>query len=212
MRKSLVLATVLLVLGVAPAWAHVSVSPDEAARGATATFTFTVPNEEAPATTTAVEIVWPDRVTFDRVTPVDKAGWTATTTEHSVKWSGGTISGTAKESFSLTVGPMPNDDSIPFKAVQTYNDGQVVRWIDVPTGAEEPDHPAPVVSLTGAPATTVVATTTSAASSTSDGSDDNQDSDSGGGVGVTALIVGAFVLAGIGGGIALSARRRAAQP
>jgi hypothetical protein len=37
-----------------------------------------------------------------------------------------------------------------FKAVQTYGDGTVVRWIeDQPKGAPEPEHPAPVLTLKG---------------------------------------------------------------
>jgi hypothetical protein len=35
-----------------------------------------------------------------------------------------------------------------FKAVQTYDNGDVVRWIDTSTpGGAEPDHPAPTVTL-----------------------------------------------------------------
>jgi periplasmic copper chaperone A len=35
-------------------------------------------------------------------------------------------------------------DRIVFKALQTYSDGDVVRWIEEPVAGEpEPDHPAP---------------------------------------------------------------------
>ena len=38
--------------------------------------------------------------------------------------------------------------------MQTYDNGEVVRWIDTaPEGAPEPEHPAPVVKLTPANAT-----------------------------------------------------------
>ena len=34
-----------------------------------------------------------------------------------------------------------------FKALQTYSDGNVVRWIEEPVdGGEEPEHPAPVLA------------------------------------------------------------------
>lgn len=38
-----------------------------------------------------------------------------------------------------------------FLAVQTYDSGEVVRWIEpTPEGGEEPESPAPVLSMTGA--------------------------------------------------------------
>ena len=40
-----------------------------------------------------------------------------------------------------------------FKAVQTYESGEVVRWIEqAAEGADEPEHPAPVLALTAAQA------------------------------------------------------------
>ena len=40
---------------------------------------------------------------------------------------------------------------VAFKALQTYSNGDVVRWIDVQQpGQPEPDHPAPVLTLTAA--------------------------------------------------------------
>ena len=53
----------------------------------------------------------------------------------------------------MTLGSLPNTDSITFKALQTYDNGDVVRWI----GAEKTDNPAPVVTLTGAAVTTTIA-------------------------------------------------------
>jgi hypothetical protein len=38
---------------------------------------------------------------------------------------------------------------LEFKAVQTYDNGDVVRWIEsTPPGGAEPEHPAPVLTLT----------------------------------------------------------------
>ena len=41
-----------------------------------------------------------------------------------------------------------------FPTTQTYSDGTVVRWDQAPLpGGGEPEHPAPALSLTGAPPT-----------------------------------------------------------
>ena len=46
------------------------------------------------------------------------------------------------------MGPLPkNKDSMTFKALQTYDNGEVVRWIDIASGSEEPEHPAPTLYI-----------------------------------------------------------------
>jgi uncharacterized protein YcnI len=54
--------------------------------------------------------------------------------------------------FTISAGPLPTKtNKIEFKALQTYSDGDVVRWIDpIVKGAPEPDHPAPTLTLTKA--------------------------------------------------------------
>ncbi|MFC0435642.1 DUF1775 domain-containing protein [Kutzneria buriramensis] len=52
--------------------------------------------------------------------------------------------------FSALAGPLAdNVDKLTFKALQTYSNGDVVRWIDPPAadGAPEPEHPAPTLTL-----------------------------------------------------------------
>ena len=54
--------------------------------------------------------------------------------------------------FTVSAGPLPTKPSkLEFKAVQTYSDGTIVRWIE-PTvkGTPEPEHPAPTLTLTKA--------------------------------------------------------------
>src|SRR5207253_558005 len=50
---------------------------------------------------------------------------------------------------SLKVKQLPNAPQVTFKVVQSYSDGEVVRWIELagPDG-KEPDNPAPIVKLT----------------------------------------------------------------
>jgi Domain of unkown function (DUF1775) len=54
--------------------------------------------------------------------------------------------------FPVSAGPFPEDaDRLVFKAVQTYSNGEVVRWIqDAPEGRPEPERPAPILTLTPA--------------------------------------------------------------
>lgn len=56
------------------------------------------------------------------------------------------------QKFPLSLGQLPEDtDELVFKALQTYSNKEVVRWIEVQKdGAEEPDNPAPVLALSAA--------------------------------------------------------------
>jgi len=97
----------------------------------------------------------------------------------------------------VSMGPLPTDtDQLVFKALQTYDTGEVVRWIDTaPPGAPEPDHPAPVLTLT--PADAAPAATTTA--------------DAGPSVGVWGVVLGSvgIVLGIIGLVVGLRNRRNA---
>jgi Domain of unkown function (DUF1775) len=47
---------------------------------------------------------------------------------------------------------LPSTPTLVFKVLQTYTDGRVDRWIEVPSGANaEPEFPAPVVTLAAPP-------------------------------------------------------------
>src|SRR5262249_14241925 len=85
-----------------------------------------------------------------------------------ITWTGSKISPGSFEDFDVSMGPLPTDtDELVFKAVQTYDNGEVGRWIDTaPDGAAEPEHPAPVLKLTPAGATTTATTTVEARAST----------------------------------------------
>jgi periplasmic copper chaperone A len=161
------LAALLLVL-VGPARAHVTVTPEQAERGSTVDLSFRVPNEKAAASTVRVEIAFPVDHAIPAATPRLVPGWTASVDMGTggrvarVVWEGGAISGDERAEFVVTVGPLPGAaDRLVFKALQHYDDGEVVAWIEEPvTGGPEPQHPAPVVRLTGPPPTTTTSSTT----------------------------------------------------
>ena len=173
MRRTLFIvlaAGAALVLPATSALAHVTVNPKEAAQGSYAKLAFRVPNERDNANTTKLEINLPGDHPFASVSVRPKAGWTYTVDkakldtpikshDHDITeavsritWSGGQIKPGEFDEFEVSVGPLPSDaDSITFKALQTYSNGEVVRWIEEATpGGDEPDKPAPVLKLTKA--------------------------------------------------------------
>jgi hypothetical protein len=63
---------------------------------------------------------------------------------------GGGIGPGQFQEFSLSGGPFPKAASLTFPVVQSYSDGSESAWIE-PTveGQAEPEHPAPVLTLSG---------------------------------------------------------------
>ncbi|MGW0389460.1 YcnI family copper-binding membrane protein [Streptomyces sp. NPDC003042] len=165
---ALAAGAVLILSG--PAFAHVSVQPGEAAKGGYATINFKVPNERDNASTTQLEVNFPIDQPLTSVMPQDIPGWTSTVektkldkplTVHGkqinevvtkVTWSGGKIEAGKFQQFPVSVGKLPEDaDQMVFKAIQTYDNNEVVRWIEeAKEGAAEPQTPAPVLKLTAA--------------------------------------------------------------
>ncbi|WP_105970302.1 YcnI family copper-binding membrane protein [Streptomyces geranii] len=164
-------ATVLVLSG--PAFAHVSVSAEgTAAKGGYATVNFKVPNERDNASTTKLEVSFPTDHPLASVMPEPVAGWTVKVTKSKlatpvelhgekiseavskVTWTaaGKGIEPGFFQKFPLSIGQLPEDaDELVFKALQTYSNKEVVRWIEVQAdGAEEPDNPAPVLALSAA--------------------------------------------------------------
>jgi len=173
-RLALALAVAGVVGGAGPAMAHVTVNPREATRGGFAKLAFRVPNEQSNASTVKVEVVFPDDNPVPSVTVRPTPGWRFTIvrqklptpltdddgnqiaeTVSRITWEGGVIAPDEFQEFEVSLGPLPDADRMVFKALQTYDNGDVVRWIDVAApGAKAPDHPAPVLTLTAPTSTT----------------------------------------------------------
>jgi uncharacterized protein YcnI len=182
-RAVLVAAVSGLVLAAAsPASAHVTVNPDTATPGGYTKVTFRVPNETDNADTTKLEVAFPADQPIASVSVKPVPGWTATPTrsklatpikahDHEITEAVSRIVWTADanaavkpgqfQEFDVSLGPLPASGQLIFKALQTYSDGTVVRWIDEPTSdGTEPEHPAPTLRL--AAATPAAATPTPA--------------------------------------------------
>jgi len=187
-------ATAFSVLTAISALAHITITPGSASPGSAAVLTFHVPNEEATAYTTRVDMRVPTDHPIAQLLVEPVAGWTISVRTltlakplvtddgrfaqavSEVIWSGGRIAPGQFQDFSVSADPLPQGVSqLTFKTIQTYSNGDVVRWIDVPApGQPEPDHPAPQLTLTtgtgGAGGTAdAAAPPASAATSASDG-------------------------------------------
>jgi hypothetical protein len=83
-----------------------------------------------------------------------------------VIWSGGKIAPGQFQDFGVSADPLPGGaGQLAFKVIQTYSNGDVVRWIDVPqAGQPEPDHPAAILTLTAGAASGIGSGTAAAPS------------------------------------------------
>jgi uncharacterized protein len=148
----------------ATAAAHVTVNPGEWEAGGFARFAVRVPNERTNADTTEVTVQFPENVVSASFQPVP--GWTRSVematldepieeegedpiTERiaSVTWSGGTIAPGEFQEFgvSFQVPETPGEELV-FPSIQTYSNGEIVRWI----GPPDSDTPAPIVAVLAA--------------------------------------------------------------
>jgi uncharacterized protein YcnI len=160
-------ATVGVVLGwTAPAWAHVEVSADKPQAGATnVTVTFNGEAESDSAGIRSERVVLPAGITPDQVR-LGKApsGWTFTRASDGFTVGGKALKVGQDARFSVVIAQLPADATeLAFKTVETYGDGKISRWIEIPQpGQPEPDNPAPVLKVKAAaqPAPTTAAPTT----------------------------------------------------
>jgi periplasmic copper chaperone A len=195
-----------------PALAHVTVSSPGATQGGFGVVTFRMPNETDTANATELKVQLPPEQPLASVSVKPQPGWSYTVTRAKlaspitdddgnqvtdypsvVDWkatAGGIKPGEYAE-FQLSVGPLPKADSMVFKAVQSYSDGSVVSWIDLPAAGSstEPEHPAPTLQLAAAGADTAATPTQNTAAPTVTASGDNASKSS---------VTGAYIVAGIG--------------
>jgi uncharacterized protein len=205
--------TAALVLPAA-AEAHVTLQPTSVPAGGDDTLlSVRVPNERDDASTVKVDLQLPAGFASASVEPV--AGWSFKVTKVKlakpiqtddgeitegiarITWTGGRIPPGGFQDFPLSVVvPGKAGDTLTFKALQTYSNGTVVRWI----GAKDSDNPAPTVAVAGAEKAAAPVAPATPAKASDSGSD---------GLAIAALIVGALgLIAGIAG--LTAARRRTA--
>src|SRR5947199_785106 len=140
--------------------AHVTLQPSEAPAAAFVRENVRVPNEQEKANTTKVDMKLPDGFVDVSYQPVP--GWRVKVTKEKLAqpirtdegevseqvtrmtWSGGRIAPGQFEDFPISVQiPGHAGDALTFKVVQTYDNGDVSRWI----GPPDADEPAPQVNV-----------------------------------------------------------------
>jgi uncharacterized protein len=212
------LFAVLALAAPAGADAHVRVLPEESAAGAYTVLRVNVPNESADLTTTKVEVQFPPGFGYALSQPVP--GWSAevkttkaaksTITGQTVPAHVGRVIWTARdrraeippgqfEDFPIAV-QMPGrvGETLTFKALQTYEDGGVVRWVGAPSSQE----PAPQILVTAPAEGQGAAASEAPAEGDSGGGSD--------GLAIAALIIAILALAAAGAALIGAVRARRA--
>ena len=202
-------ALAFVVIDAAAVGAHVTVSPSSIPQGTSdVILTFRVPNESTTAAVTGLRVQFPLDHPIILLNPEAGSGWqvadvkttlpkpvttddgTFTSTVSEIDWTGGAIPvGQFGEFNVLAQGIPTGTPELVFKAIQSYSDGTVVSWIQVPDRTvPNPAHPAPTLILrapekTGSSTATGSSTSSGAAAAvTASGND--------------ALSIAALILAG----------------
>ena len=231
MKKTYLAAAAACVacFAAASAEAHVTVHPNAVPAGGFTVLDVRVPNERDNAKTTKVDVQFPPGFLFVSYEPVP--GWDVKITFRKLakpvtvfgeKFSQeadrvifttkgkGLAAGQFVE-FPLSVAvPEKAKSPLTFKALQTYSNGEVVRWI----GSPDAESPAPQVAVLGGKESIAdfpggISSATQAGSAATDGTaaDDDEDDDTPSkGLVIAALVVGALGL--LAGSAALAACRR----
>jgi periplasmic copper chaperone A len=198
-RASLVVIAALGLVIVAQAGAHAEITPKQVPAGGVSTFTLSVEGEKSGPT---VKIAMQLPPGMANVKPASVSGWQVNVGSRVITWTGGRIRRGKTGEFAIT-GQFPRTPgkTLKFPVVQTYRNGEVVRWIGAPSSPE----PAPTIRLTAAvtppptlppPAATTPTTPPAAA---------NEDDDNGS----AGWIIGAAIVVGlVAVGAALFWRRR----
>ncbi|MFJ9586155.1 DUF1775 domain-containing protein [Streptomyces acidicola] len=136
----------------APAAAHVEVEADTPqALAEDVTLTFVSEAESDSAGFTELRVVLPEGIAPEDVT-LDEApkGWKFKATSDGYTVAGPALKAGVDGEHKVRVRQLPDAKELAFKTVETYSDGKISRWIELPTGGEDSEQPAPVLELKAA--------------------------------------------------------------
>ncbi|MER6516406.1 MULTISPECIES: DUF1775 domain-containing protein [unclassified Streptomyces] len=144
----------LIVVGAAagPAAAHAEVTAsDPRALAENVTLSFTSEAESDTAGIAELRVVLPKGISPDAVTLKEAPKeWKLTATPDGYAIGGAALATGTDAEYSITVRQLPDEKSLAFKTLETYGDGKIARWIEVPTNGEKVDNPAPRLELKAA--------------------------------------------------------------
>ncbi|KJY20903.1 MULTISPECIES: DUF1775 domain-containing protein [Streptomyces] len=150
-RLGLAAAGSVVLLGIAagPAAAHAEVSAsDPRALAENVTLSFTSEAESDSAGITELRVVLPQGIAPDAVTLKEAPeNWKLTATPDGYSVGGAALETGTDAEYSITVRQLPDAKSLAFKTLETYGDGKVSRWIEVPADGQKVDNPAPLLKL-----------------------------------------------------------------
>jgi periplasmic copper chaperone A len=160
-------AVIVALPGIAQA--HVTVQPGSAEGGGFSVVAFRVPNERDDASTTQLKVTLPEDQPIGSVQTTPVPGWKITTATRNldkpiemfgeqldtvvaeVTWTatdGGIRPGQFQD-FELSLGQLPESGQLVFNSLQTYSSGEKVNWNQISTDPSvEPEHPAPILTIT----------------------------------------------------------------
>jgi uncharacterized protein len=222
MRAAALFVTGAALLLPAAAAAHVTLQPSEAPAGGYTRLDVRVPNEEDNAATTKIVVQMPEGFASASYEPVP--GWTTkvatakldqpiqtddgevTTEVKTITWAatGSGIEPGQFQDFGISV-KVPDGkpgDALTFPSIQTYDNGDVVRWI----GDPDSEEPAPQVTLTEPEADHHAMASDDEADADAVESDDDSGDGAPTWLAIVALVLGAGGL--LAGGAALARGRR----
>ncbi|MFF1902978.1 DUF1775 domain-containing protein [Kitasatospora sp. NPDC058218] len=152
-----------------PAFAHVEVESETARALATnATVTFTAEAESTTAGLAKFQVVLPEGIAPADVALADAPqGWTFAVTADGYTVGGPALAPGKDAVYKITIRQLPDAEELVFKTLETYSDGRIDRWIELPKDGTEPEHPAPTLELAAAaPGATPVGPSSAAATGT----------------------------------------------
>lgn len=161
-------ATAMVALA-GTAHGHVTVQPGAVEGGGFSVVAFRVPNERDDASTTRVRVLFPEDQPIGSVRTTPVPGWRITTKsrmlDEPIEMFGEEVSEVVSEvtwtavgegiapgqfiDFDVSLGPLPETGEMVFRALQVYSSGEQVNWNQVAVDdTVEPEHPAPVLTIT----------------------------------------------------------------
>jgi hypothetical protein len=135
----------------------VEVSADKTTAGAqNVTLTFTGEAENDKAGIKSERVVLPTGIDPSSVTLVKApAGWRFAASADGFTVGGDALKIGQDAVWKVKIAKLPDGQTrLSFKTLETYGDGSVVRWIEIQeAGQDEPDNPAPLLTLKPGPST-----------------------------------------------------------